>query len=283
MKLRLFSAFRGKKMQTTYRIGTLKHPHWLFVGGYAVVLTLLYFALGPLGQTSAYHQFIDVRVWCGVPRFGDVLSNAAILLSGCFGVVTLVKIGRSGRPQNTDWIFLIFLLGVIGTAAGSSFYHWTPSDARLVWDRLPMTIVLQASLALVIANRFGAALGEKFLRVLLSLGVLSVMWWASRGDLLPYLVVRIGAGLCVVVVLLRCFSWRADRWFVAALALDPVLTWFERHDSDVFWWTRQLVSGHTVKHVVAGIALTCVCLWWREQARMPRNECERLHTTAIQV
>ena len=58
-----------------FRIGHLKHPHWLFVAGYAGVLLLLYLAIGPLRQTSAYHQFVDVRVWCGVPRFGDVLSN----------------------------------------------------------------------------------------------------------------------------------------------------------------------------------------------------------------
>ena len=253
-------------MQTMSRIGHLKHPHWLFVAGYAAVLLLLYLAIGPLRQTSAYHQFVDVRVWCGVPRFGDVLSNGVILLSGLFAASLFAAARHDSPAGKTDRIFIVFIIGVVGTAVGSSFYHWAPSDARLVWDRLPMTLVLQASLALVIATRFGTALGEKFLYVLLPLGVLSVMWWAVRGDLLPYLVIRVGAGLCVIVVLLRGFAWRADRWFVVALALDPVLTWFEHHDSDVFWWTQQLVSGHTVKHVLAGVALACVCLWWREHA-----------------
>lgn len=266
-------------MQTISRIGNLKHPHWLFVAGYMGALALLYFTIGPLRQTSAYHQFVDVRVWCGVPRFGDVLSNGVILFSGLFAA-SLLAIARLDAPsRKTDRIFIVFMIGVIATAMGSSFYHWAPSDARLVWDRLPMTIVLQASLALVIANRFGTALGEKFLRVLLPLGVLSVTWWASAGDLLPYLVIRIGAGLCVIVVLLRRFSWRADRWFVVALALDPALTWFEHHDSDVFWWTQQVFSGHTVKHVLAGVALSCVCLWWREQTRALGASGSRLSPT----
>ena len=257
-------------MQTFLRIDNLKHLHWLFFGAYAALLTLLHFAISPLRQTTAYHQFVDVRVWCGVPRVGDVLSNGAILFSGLFAAYLLATARRCASVEKTDRIFVVFLIGVIGTALGSSFYHWAPSDARLVWDRLPMTIVLQASLALVMANRFGTALGEKFLCVLLPLGVLSVVWWATFGDLLPYLVVRVGAGVCVMVVLLRGFAWRTDRWFVVALALDPMLTWFERHDSDVFWWTQQLVSGHTVKHVLAGTALACVCLWWRKHAGMSR-------------
>ncbi len=254
------------------RVGNPNHAHWLFVASYTAILTLLNLAMGPVHQTSAYHQFVDVRIRCGVPRVGDVVSNAVILCSGFFAATLLARAryGAGARSGATDWIFFVFMIGVIGTAAGSAFYHWAPSDTRLVWDRLPMTIVLQASLALVIANRFGMALGEKFLRVLLPLGVLSVIWWVARGDLLPYLVIRIGAGLCVMVVLLFGFSWRADRWFVLALALDPVLTWFEHHDSDMFWWTLQLVSGHTVKHVLAGVALACVCLWWREHAGTAR-------------
>lgn len=256
-------------MQFISRLGNPNHAHWLFVAGYAAILALLQFAIGSVGQTSAYHQFVDVRVWCGVPRVGDVLSNAVILCSGLFAAALLDSARRNAPASRTDWIFFVFMIGVIGTAVGSGFYHWVPSDARLVWDRLPMTVVLQASLALVIADRFGMALGEKFLRVLLSLGVLSVVWWVASGDLLPYLVIRIGAGLCVVVLLLRGFSWREDRWFVLALALDPALTWFEHHDSDVFWWTQQMVSGHTVKHVLAGVALACVCLWWRENAPRP--------------
>ncbi len=257
-------------MQLISRLGNPNHAHWLFVAGYAAILTVLHFAMGPVSQTSAYHQFVDVRVWCGVPRVGDVLSNAVMLCSGLFAATLLERARRDSRAGKTDWIFFVFMIGAFGTAIGSGFYHWAPSDARLVWDRLPMTIVLQASLALVIANRFGMALGENFLRVLLPLGVLSVVWWVARGDLLPYLVIRMGAGLCVMVLLLRGFSWRVDRWFVLALALDPVLTWFEHHDSDVFWWTQQTVSGHTVKHVLAGVALTCVCLWWRENAARPR-------------
>lgn len=246
-------------------ISTIRHPHWLFVAGYAATLILLYSVIGPLRQASAYHQFVDVRFWCGVPRVGDVLSNGVILLSGFFGAALFAAERHNFRMRQPDWIFVVFLVGVIGTAVGSTYYHWIPSDTRLVWDRLPMTVVLQASLALVIANRFDTELGTKFLSVLLPLGALSVMWWAWQGDLLPYLVIRVGAGLCVVAVLIRGFSWRADRWFALALVLDPVLTWFEHHDSDVFWFTHQVVSGHTVKHAVAGVALTCVCLWWKHQ------------------
>jgi hypothetical protein len=33
----------------------------------------------------------------------------------------------------------IFFVGITATAFGSAYYHLKPNDARLVWDRLPVS------------------------------------------------------------------------------------------------------------------------------------------------
>lgn len=32
-----------------------------------------------------------------------------------------------------------FFVGIVATAFGSAYYHLKPNDARLVWDRLPVS------------------------------------------------------------------------------------------------------------------------------------------------
>ena len=40
-----------------------------------IVASLALLAYGPIHQFADYHSFADQRVWLGVPRAGDVLSN----------------------------------------------------------------------------------------------------------------------------------------------------------------------------------------------------------------
>ena len=42
-------------------------------------------------------------------------------------------------------------------AIGSSYYHWKPSNSRLVWDRLPMTVGFMSLVAVVISETLGIA------------------------------------------------------------------------------------------------------------------------------
>lgn len=42
------------------------------------------------------------------------------------------------RGELCGWTF--FYIGVAAVGFGSSYYHLEPNDARLVWDRLPVSI-----------------------------------------------------------------------------------------------------------------------------------------------
>lgn len=43
------------------------------------------------------------------------------------------------RMQGELWGWIFFFIGVAAVGFGSSYYHLKPNDARLVWDRLPVS------------------------------------------------------------------------------------------------------------------------------------------------
>jgi hypothetical protein len=112
--------------------------------GLALGIAVLAFRLPPIPQPASYHQFADQRPWLGIPNFRDVASNLAFAVVGLAGLWFLLKPGkltnafidhRERRP------YLVAFFGLLLTAFGSAYYHLAPSNARLIWDRLPMTIV----------------------------------------------------------------------------------------------------------------------------------------------
>src|SRR5207237_7647105 len=160
------------------------------------------------------------------------------------------------------------VVAMLATALGSAWYHAAPSGARLVWDRLPMTLLTAAIVALVLADRLHPAFGRVAWWPLALLGAASVLWWAwtdragGGGDLLLYIVVRIGAGLGIAfLLLLRRGRYTHSAWLVAAMTLGVIMTVCEGLDYEIYVATRNIISGHSVKHLLAGALLGCVLAW----------------------
>lgn len=246
---------------------TLARARWQTWGLVGIALALyavlrLYF--GPLPQDPSYHVLADTRVCGPIPRAGDVLTNLAILAAGLSGLVLWkrVYIGSDERAA-----YALLVAGMLLTALGSAYYHWAPSDARLVWDRLPMTLVLAALVTLVLADRVDPAFARVAWLPFALLGVASVLWWAlsdrfGRDDLLLYLVVRVGAGVLIIALcLLKRGRHTHIGWLVGAFALDIAMTMSERFDRQIFAATHMLVSGHNLKHLLAGALLGCLLMW----------------------
>jgi hypothetical protein len=236
----------------------------LFVAIALALFAALRVVVGPLPQDPAYHLFADTRPWGAIPRAADVLSNAAILAAGLVGVGLWwrVRVAAAERP-----IYALFVLAVLATAFGSAWYHAAPSDARLVWDRLPMTLVIAAVFTLVLADRIHQGFAKTWTTFAL-LGAASVLWWAwtdrggDGGDLMLYVVVRGGAGLAILfLLLLRRGRHSHAGWLGAAIVLDIVMTACELLDREIFAATGGFISGHTMKHLLAGGLLGCVLAW----------------------
>src|SRR5436190_12124751 len=94
-------------------------------------------------QDPAYHNFADQRSWLGIPNTLNVVSNLPFLLVGILGFFA--------RPR--DLPYVVLFCGVTLTAFGSSWYHWSPNNATLVWDRLPMAVGFMGLLAAITAER----------------------------------------------------------------------------------------------------------------------------------
>jgi hypothetical protein len=236
-------------------------------------------ALPRIPQDPAYHHLADDRTWLGIPNALNVLSNAGFAIVGISGLVALARRGvvrlQEGRER---WAYVWFFVGIALTSLGSAYYHLAPSNARLTWDRLPMTLGFMGLLAAVLGERVDVKLGSRILVPLLGLGVASVFYWEATertgaGDLRPYALVQF-APAPLIALLLAAWPGRYTRGgdFVAVLAvygLAKVLEWLDR---PIFELGR-LVSGHTLKHLVAAAAAGLVLrmLWRRTPQADPRR------------
>lgn len=218
----------------------------------------------PIPQDPAYHLFADTRTFLGIPNFNNVMSNCGFALFGFLGFTLML--GRKRKlifryPCDTR-PYVLFFLGVALVSLGSGYYHWEPSNERLLWDRLPMSIAFMAFTSAVIADRVHANSGNGWLLVVLViLGVLSLLYWyhteqLQRGDLRFYAFVQF-----FPAVLLPFVFWlfpkhhyvpgRYVSWVVFWYGLSKLLEFF---DMEVFAFLGHMISGHTLKHLAAAVA-----------------------------
>jgi hypothetical protein len=246
----------------------------------AVYLTValgLILVLDPIPQDPAYHRFADQRALLGLPHAGDVLSNLAFLAVGGAGLLLLAGPGRrrAFAEPGEHRPMVVFFTGMLLTAIGSAWYHLRPDNAGLLVDRLCMIPTTAGFVAAVVEDRF-RGLGRRLLWPLAGLGLVSVLWWGwtehlGRGDLRLYGLFQFGPVLPVLALIV----WRPSRysgagWYVVGLVLYAAARAAELADRPLYAATG-LVSGHTLKHLLAaGIG---ACLWWmlRTRRHAPRR------------
>jgi hypothetical protein len=199
--------------------------------------------LAPVAQPQSYHNFCDQRAFLRIPNALNVLSNLPFLLVGLLGLRAL--------PGLTQGPWAVMFLGVGLTAIGSSYYHLDPNDATLVWDRLPMTVAFAGLVAGTLADRV-PRLTWPLLAVLLAVGAGSVLYWALRGNLVPYIAVQagfIGAALAATAAVRSPYTLATRIYLASALYAGAMIA--ERYDFEISALLANTVSGHTLKHLLA--------------------------------
>jgi hypothetical protein len=214
-------------------------------------------------QPLSYHQFADQREWLGIANFGDVASNLGFAIFGIWGLGYLARL----RPEEISqrfvdarehWFYLVVFFGMLLTAAGSAYYHLAPDNDRLVWDRLPMTVVFMSLVAAMIAERISVRAALWLWPALLAVGVFSVLQWhwseqAGRGDLRFYAAVQVYAVLMLLLVLFLPARYTRSSDLAVVVALYVLAKLLETFDRQIFG-LGHIVSGHTLKHIAAGFA-----------------------------
>lgn len=237
---------------------------WI-LGVLSIVVVVLAAVLPPIAQPVSYHAFVDQRDFWGIPNFWNVVSNLGFLLIGVAGIVLIERSFKSGRHQSfvsraERWPYLILFFSVAMVCVGSAYYHWMPNNMGLLWDRLPIACGVTALLAATIVDRVGVKAGLIALPILVFLGVASVLHWywselQGAGNLNFYIVVQFYSLLLVVVlsVLLPSrYTRGADIYTVVGLYGLSKVT--EKLDGDIYA-LGQVVSGHTLKHLIAAFAV----------------------------
>ncbi|MGB7283290.1 MAG: hypothetical protein WBE13_13585 [Candidatus Acidiferrum sp.] len=212
-------------------------------------------------QPQSYHNFADQRGWLGIHNFGDVTSNLLFAVAGAWGLTFLC--GRHGPEGFIDprerWAYTLVFLGLLLTAFGSSYYHLAPDNARLLWDRLPMTLAFMGLVSAMLSERLSVPTGFYLLPVLVLIGAGSVAWWwhteaVGAGDLRFYAAVQVYAVLVLPVLLLLPPRYTRSWDFLVVFGFYVLAKIFETADREIFSLDRQAVSGHTLKHLAAGAA-----------------------------
>ena len=164
--------------------------------GAVLVVVVVTFLQEPVPQWLEYHDFADTRTILGVPNALDVLSNLPFVLVGLTGI-WLAWCRRASTHGWERWPWATLFVGVALTAPGSGWYHLAPDNARLVWDRLPMTIGFMGLLSVVLAERVSESAARRLFPWLILLGMARVLYrdWteqAGAGDLRLYGLVQFG-------------------------------------------------------------------------------------------
>jgi hypothetical protein len=228
------------------------------LGSLALVLSL-----GPQPQDTGYHRFADQRAVLGVPNFFDVASNIAFLLAGGAGVAFLAR-----RPAGAAW--LVFFIGVAAVSVGSAYYHADPNNVTLVWDRLPITIASMGLFAAILGDYLGERLGEILLAPVVLLGFLSVLYWHWFDDLRFYYWVQLAPLLTIPVAMALFRSRYTHQWvLLAAVAVYALAKIAEAFDGEILALTRHLVSGHTLKHLIAALSCYTVLVFLKRRKASP--------------
>jgi len=221
--------------------------------GVASLLAVSVAVLPPIAQDPHYHAFADGRTLRGVPNFWNVISNLPFFLVALYGIRAL----RSRTAFVEPWERIAYAVLLTGTAAvgvGSTYYHLQPDNARLVWDRLPMTVVFVSLVAVTIGERISMKAGRLLLLPMILLGFGSVLYWRSSGDLRLYCLVQFGSILTVPLILALFpprYSAAGRMWFVVVLYAFAKIAELLDHEIAAVVAT----GGHPWKHFAAAAAI----------------------------
>ena len=225
-------------------------------------LAVLFVAVPPIPQDLTYHAFADTRTMLGVPNFLNVLSNIGFLIAGALGLRLCLARGVEGASR----AWTVFFFGVLLVTFGSGYYHWTPDSGTLAWDRLPMTFAFMALFAGLVAEHVRPEIERTALRVAIAVGILSVVWWRYTDDLRLYAWVQFGPFLALLFIVLAFPGRYTHRWYLILGVVFYTLSKLAEHfDAAIYAATGEVISGHSLKHLLAAGAPYCVYLMLKKR------------------
>lgn len=172
-----------------------------------------------------YNNFADCRTCYDIKNYYNVLSNLIFVIGGLYHLY--------------DDIILCICSILVGI--GSSYYHLNPNMDTLIYDRIPMLLsFIYLTLIRIELNFF-----EQFIIVLYSM--YSLIKWKLVLDIIPYASIQ----LTLIIYWLLFPSYNMQTAIIFYLMAKIC----EDYDYKIYILTNKTISGHTIKHLLAGTAL----------------------------
>ena len=218
--------------------------------------------LDPVIQDLSYHNFADRRILLGIPNFFDVVTNLLFTFIGIMGLKFCVR----NRQEYAEWSWIIFFLGVALVGIGSAYYHLDPTNKTLVWDRLPMTIGFMGLLIAVLSEYVNRNVEKYFLIPAILIGLFSVIYWSYSDDLRIYICVQLIPLLGIpAAMLLYRGKYTHEKFLGFALISYILAKMTEMFDREIFSSTGNLLSGHSIKHILASVSILFILVMLRKR------------------
>ena len=211
----------------------------------------------PHPQDPAYHNFADRRAVLHIPYALNVLSNVGFLLAGAGAFMQTLRSALAGWERVASFVFAA---GLVGTGLGSAWYHWAPSNTTLVWDRLPLSALFPTVFAVAIGDRVSSVAGRVLLAPLVLGAVASVLYWQRHDDLRLYGLAQFLPMLLIPLMLVLFEGRRPTAPLIAGVMIYALGKGAELSDGSIFA-LGSVVSGHTVKHLLAAVAAVLIVRW----------------------
>ena len=229
-----------------------------------VATVLAAFLIPPFTQPLEYHLFADSRTCFGIPNFANTVSNAAFLVVGVWGMRALAQ----HRPDmflraDEAFAYKVLFIATALIAVGSAYYHLAPDNDTLFWDRLPMVVGFGALIGAIAGERIDRRAMQPVLWVGILVGVYTLVYWLwtehqGRGNLMPYALFQ-GYSILIALAIIALFPspYTGGRDLFIGLALYGLAKVAESYDEPIFA-LGQVVSGHTLKHLIAAAGLAMI-------------------------
>lgn len=240
------------------KLSLMKPLHLLFL---LLALSILVLGLQkPMPQSNFYHAFADQRAFFFIPNFWNVVSNLPFAIVGIYG---LLRIKNSNYNQAIEIRLLpyLFCFGILAVSFGSAYYHWLPNTQTLVLDRLPMTIGFMSLFTLITFDYCGDKAGKITFWLAHLIGIGSIIYWKmsedyGMGDLRPYILVQFFP-IAVILIFIFAYPNKIDykNNLLLAVLFYALAKFCEHSDKDIYISTEQLISGHTLKHLLSAVAI----------------------------
>ena len=241
-----------------------RYGSWLT--GATLVLCALAMCLPRMQLPAGYHDFADQVAWGVLPYARDVLTNLAFAIAGWVLLRQGLRYSRrmqdSAARQRLLPAVQVAAWGLVLTALCSGIYHLRPDAAGLMIDRIGMSAAFAGVVGLLVVDRFAPVRVVPAMAAALLLGVACVMSDFLHSNMTPWILFQVGvSGLMLLAPWITRGQGEGTQQPVLGIAWWQVLVFYalaklcEMGDQALWQWTGAIISGHSLKHIIAAAAV----------------------------